>query len=73
MKRIALITVIAAAFTLSGCETMHGIGQDISDGWHSMTGSDSSDNSSAPAHTDGGNGSSTATGTVHDTNGGGNP
>lgn len=72
MKRIALITVIAAAFTLSGCETMHGIGQDISDGWHSMTGSDgSSAESSMPAHTD--SDDRMATGRVHDTNGGGNP
>ncbi|HTK84208.1 MAG TPA: hypothetical protein VL625_03900 [Patescibacteria group bacterium] len=72
MKRIALITAIAAAFTLSGCETMHGIGNDISDGWHSMTGSDSSsDTSSMPAHTD--SDGKMANGNVHDTNGGGNP
>jgi predicted small secreted protein len=41
MKRIFLVALFALqALAISGCSTMNGIGQDISDSWHSITGSD---------------------------------
>ena len=39
MKRIVLLTLIALpVLALAGCETMHGVGDDISHGWHSIFG-----------------------------------
>ena len=41
MKKIALIALVALPMlATAGCSTMNGIGQDISDGWHSITGDD---------------------------------
>lgn len=41
MKRIVLIAFVALPMlAMAGCSTMNGMGQDISDGWHSVTGSD---------------------------------
>ena len=42
MKRIVLIAFVALPMlATAGCSTVNGMGQDISDGWHSVTGSDS--------------------------------
>jgi predicted small secreted protein len=42
MNRIVLIAFVAlSTLAIAGCSTMNGMGQDISDGWHSVTGSDS--------------------------------
>jgi predicted small secreted protein len=39
MKRILLVTLFAVqAFAMSGCSTVDGMGQDISDTWHSVVG-----------------------------------
>jgi predicted small secreted protein len=41
MKRILTITFVALQIlAVGGCSTMNGMGQDISDTWHSITGSD---------------------------------
>ena len=39
MKRIVLMTLIALPLlALAGCDTVHGMGDDISSGWHSIFG-----------------------------------
>lgn len=39
MKRIILIALVALPIlALAGCDTLHGMGDDLSNGWHSIFG-----------------------------------
>ncbi len=41
MKKIVLIAFVALPMlAMAGCSTVNGMGQDISDTWHTVTGTD---------------------------------